>query len=121
MFPGGTPDMNQLLEQAQQMQQSLVTAQEELAQTEVTGSAGNGLVTATVNGVGELQSLDISPDVVDQDDPEAMSTLGDLVVAAVRDASANASKVASEKLGPLSEGLGGPGGSLGLPGMGTGS
>jgi DNA-binding YbaB/EbfC family protein len=108
--------MNQLLEQAQQMQQSLVAAQEELAQAEVKGTAGGGLVTATVNGIGELQSLDIKPEAVDPDDPESMSTLGDLVVAAVRDASNNAQEVASQKQGPLSQGLGGLGGGLGLPG-----
>lgn len=115
MFPGGTPDMNQLLEQAQQMQESLVAAQEELANTEVKGTSGGGLVTATVNGVGELQALDIQPEAVDPDDPEAMSTLADLIVAAVRDAGSNAQQVASQKLGPLSQGLGGLGG-LGGPG-----
>ncbi|MGW0226700.1 YbaB/EbfC family nucleoid-associated protein [Actinopolymorpha singaporensis] len=114
MFPGGTPDMQQLLQQAQQMQQDLMSAQEELAQTEVKGTSGGGLVTATVNGVGELQGIEIKPEAADPEDTE---TLSDLVVAAVRDAANNARELASQKLGPLAQGLGGgmPGG-LGLPG-----
>jgi DNA-binding YbaB/EbfC family protein len=102
--------MQQLMKQAQKMQQQLLAAQEELANAEVTGSAGGGLVTATVNGSGELQSLVIDPSVVDPDDVE---TLQDLVVAANRDASRAAQELATEKMGPVTGGLGG----LGLPGM----
>lgn len=115
---GGMPDMQAILQQAQQMQQQLVAAQEELARTEVTGSAGGGLVTATVSGGMELKSLSIDPKVVD---PEDVETLADLVVAAVRDATANAQKLTEEKLGPVTGALGGgmPGlGDLGLPGLG---
>jgi DNA-binding YbaB/EbfC family protein len=108
--------MQQLMKQAQKMQQQLLAAQEELASAEVTGSAGGGLVTATVNGSGELQSIVIDPSVVDPDDVE---TVQDLVVAAIRDASREAQQLAAEKMGPLAGGLGGPGGlgGLGLPGM----
>jgi DNA-binding YbaB/EbfC family protein len=113
MRPGGPPNMQQLMKQAQKMQQQLMAAQEELAATEVTGSAGGGLVTATVSGSGELQSLTIDASVVDPDDVE---TLQDLVVAAVRDANRAASELAAEKMGPLAGGAGGLGG-LGLPGM----
>jgi nucleoid-associated protein EbfC len=115
---GGMPDMQALLQQAQQMQQQLVAAQEELARTEVTGSAGGGLVTATVTGGMELKSLTIDPKVVDPEDTE---TLADLVVAAVRDASKNAQKLTEEKLGPVAGALGGgmPDlGDLGLPRLG---
>jgi DNA-binding YbaB/EbfC family protein len=111
------PDMQQILQQAQQMQQQLVEAQDELARTEVTGTAGGGLVTATVTGGMELKSLSIDPKVVDPEDTE---TLADLVVAAVRDASANAQRITEQKLGPLAGGFGGGGmpdlGGLGLPG-----
>lgn len=113
MRPGGQPNMQQLMKQAQKMQQQLLAAQEELAKAEVTGSAGGGLVSATVNGSGELQSVLIDPSVVDPDDVE---TLQDLVVAAVRDASRAAQELATEKMGPVAGGLGGLGG-LGLPGM----
>jgi DNA-binding YbaB/EbfC family protein len=102
--------MQQLMKQAQKMQQQLLAAQEELAKAEVAGSAGGGLVTATVNGSGELQTVVIDPSVVDPDDVE---TLQDLVVAAIRDASRAAQELATEKMGPVTGGLGG----LGLPGM----
>ncbi len=109
-MPGAQPNMAQLLQQAQMMQQQMVAAQEELAQAEVSGSAGGGLVTATVNGSGDLQALVIDPTVIDPDDAE---TLADLVVAAVRDAARAAQELQAEKMGPLAGGLGG----LGLPGM----
>ena len=111
MQPGGMPDMQQILQQAQQMQEQLMSAQQELADSEVTGSAGGGLVTAVMSGGGELKSLTIDPKVVDPDDVE---TLADLVVAAVRDANHQVSDLASQKMGPLAGGLGG---GLGLPGF----
>jgi DNA-binding YbaB/EbfC family protein len=115
MFPGGTPDMAQLLQQAQQMQQQLVAAQEELASTEVTGSAGGGLVTATMTGSGDVTAITIAPAAVDPDDLE---TLQDLVVAALHDAKRAVDEVAERTMGPLAGGLGGgPGGALGLPGF----
>jgi hypothetical protein len=108
------PDMQAILQQAQQMQQQLMSAQQELAEAEVTGSAGGGLVTAVVSGGGELKSLTIDPKVVDPDDVE---TLADLIVAAVRDANTQAQGLAAAKMGPLAGGLGGDLGSLGLPGF----
>ena len=107
--------MSQLLEQAQRMQQQLTEAQEQLAQEEVTGSAGGGLVTATMTGSGELTAVTISPEAVDPDDLE---TLQDLVVAAVRDASRAAAELTASRMGPLAGGLGGGlGGFPGLPGL----
>lgn len=114
---GGQPDMQQLLQQAQKMQQDLATAQQELAETPVEGSAGSGLVKATVTGAGELQGLVIDPKAVAADESsaeETAETLSDLVVAAVRDANATAQEMQQQKLGPLAEGLGG-GGMPGLP------
>ena len=102
--------MAELLKQAQQMQQQLVAAQQELSHAEVTGTAGGGLVTATMTGDGELTALTIAPAAVDPDDLE---TLQDLVVAAVRDANRAVGELASEKMGPVTGGLGG----LGLPGL----
>jgi DNA-binding YbaB/EbfC family protein len=110
---GGQPSMQELLQQAQQMQQNLARAQEELAATEVEGQAGGGLVRATVTGAGELRGLQIDPRAVDPEDTE---TLADLIVAAVQAANENAAKVQQEKLGPLAQGLGGGG----LPGLGGG-
>lgn len=112
MQPGEQPDIASIMQQAQQMQQQLMAAQAEIAQEEVTGQAGGGLVVATVKGTGELVGLTIDPKVVDADDVE---TLQDLIIGAVADAAKSASAVAAEKLGPLAGGLGG--GSLGLPGF----
>ncbi|MFG3254205.1 YbaB/EbfC family nucleoid-associated protein [Streptomyces sp. NPDC048172] len=105
MIPGGgQPDMQQLLQQAQKMQQDLAAAQQELAETPVEGSAGGGLVKATVTGSGELRGLVIDPKAVDPEDTE---TLADLVLAAVRDANSAAQELQQQKLGPLAQGLGG--------------
>ena len=111
MRPGGPPNMQQLMKQAQKMQQQMLEAQEELANAQVEGSAGGGMVKATVTGAGELVSLTIDPSVVD---PEDVETLTDLVGAAVRDASRAAQDMAAEKMGPVTGGLGG----MGIPGLG---
>nr|WP_277351616.1 YbaB/EbfC family nucleoid-associated protein [Microbispora sp. CL1-1] len=104
----GDVNLQQLLEQAQLMQQQLVTAQQELSDAEVEGSAGGGLVVATVNGSGELLDLEISPLAIDASDPEETAqTIADLVLAAVRDAVRAAGELQQEKLGPLAQGLGG--------------
>jgi nucleoid-associated protein EbfC len=107
---GGQPNMQELLKQAQKMQQDLAAAQAELAEAKVAGSAGGGLVKVTVSGVGELLGLVIDPKAVDPEDTE---TLADLILAAVRDANASAQTLQEQKLGPLAQGLGGGG----LPGM----
>ena len=106
--------MQQLMKQAQKMQEQLAAAQAELAVTEVSGTAGGSLVTATVLGSGELTSLVIDPSVVDVDDVE---TLQDLIVAAVRDANRVATELATEKMGPVTGAMGGLGGGLGIPGF----
>jgi DNA-binding YbaB/EbfC family protein len=105
--------MQQLMKQAQMMQQQISDAQAELAATEVDGSAGGGLVSAKVTGGGELLEITIDPRAIDPDDVE---TLQDLVVAAVRDATRRAGELAADKLGPLTGGMGGLGG-LGIPGL----
>lgn len=113
MQPGGQPDMSALLAQAQQMQQQLMEAQESLANSEVHGQAGGGLVQVTMKGSGEVTAVAIDPKVVDPDDVE---TLQDLVVAALHDAKREADALAATTMGPLAGGLGG-GGGLGLPGL----
>ena len=112
--PGGGTDLSSLLQQAQQMQARLLQAQEELARAEVSGSAGGGLVHATVTGGGEVVGLRIEPAAIDPDDAEG---LADLVLAAIRDANRSAQQLQEQTMGPLAEGLGGMGGGLGLPGM----
>lgn len=102
MIPEG--DMSGFLAQAQAMQQQLLTAQAELAEARVEGSAGGDLVTATITGAGELVGLVIKPEAVDPEDTE---TLADLVLAAVRDATGKSQALAAAKLGPLAGGMGG--------------
>jgi DNA-binding YbaB/EbfC family protein len=102
------------MQQAQKMQQQLADAQAELAEAEVTGTAGGGLVTVTMTGAGEVRGVKIDPKAVDPDDVE---TLEDLVMAALNNAADNVKKLTEDKMGPLTAGLGGLGGGLGLPGM----
>ena len=106
-------DMNALLQQAQQMQQQMVNAQEELAAASVEGTVGDGLVTVTLSGVGELTGVSIKRGSFDPDDTE---DLEDLIVAAYRDAKGKADQLAAQKLGPLAGGLGGGGLGGGTPG-----
>jgi nucleoid-associated protein EbfC len=123
--PGGQIDMQQLLAAAQQMQDQLMNAQQELADAVVEGSAGGGLVTAKVNGQGDLVDLKISPAAIETTDPdETAQTIADLVLAAVRDANRAAADLQAEKMGPLASGiggLGGPGGPSPSPGTGPGA
>ena len=91
------------------MQEQLESAQERLADARVDGTAGGGAVTVTVNGIGELQAVTIKPGTFDGSSDDDLSDLGDLVVAAYRDAKAQADTMASSALGPLSGGMPGLG------------
>jgi nucleoid-associated protein EbfC len=101
--PEGPPDMSALLAQAQQMQQQLMEAQEQLAAAEVHGQAGGGLVRVTMKGSGEVVAVSIDPKVIDPDDAE---TLQDLIVGALADAAKQVTILAQSRLGPLAGGLG---------------
>ena len=111
---GGGFDMNALLQQAQQMQAQLQDAQERLADTTVDGTVAGGAVTVTINGVGDLVGVAIKAGGFDGSDADDLADLSDMIVAAYRDAKAQADALASEALGPLGGGL--PGG--GIPGLG---
>lgn len=103
--------MSALLAQAQQMQQQLMAAQQELLNTEVQGEAGGGLVRVTAKGNGEVVAVAIDPKVIDPDDAE---TLQDLIIGALADASKKATTLAQQRLSPLA---GGMGNALGMPGL----
>lgn len=103
-------DMNALLQQAQQMQEQLQSAQAKLTETTVDGTVAGGAVTVSVNGVGELIGVEIKAGGFDGTDADDLSDLGDMIVAAYRDAKAQADALAGEALGPLAGG--------GLPGLG---
>jgi nucleoid-associated protein EbfC len=111
-------DMQQLFAAAQQMQEQLMNAQQALADAEVTGTAGGGLVKATVNGQGELLDLTIAAAAVDPDDPEETArTMADLVLAAVRDAYRAAEDLQQQQqMGPFAAAMQGGG----MPGMPSG-
>ena len=98
------PNMQQLMKQAQQMQEQLMAAQAELAEMTFEGTAGGGVVTAVVKGSNELVSVEISPDVIDPDDPEMLQ---DLVVAAVNGAMRAAAETAESQMGGIGGALGG--------------
>jgi DNA-binding YbaB/EbfC family protein len=109
-------DLQQLLAAAQQMQDQLMSAQQELADTQVEGTSGGGLVKARVNGQGELVDLIISASAIDPSDPEdTAQTVADLVLAAVRNAYSAVADLQQEKMGPLAGGLGGGPGQPGVP------
>lgn len=112
-FGEGGFDMNAILQQAQQMQEQLANASARLAETEVEGTVAGGAVAVTVNGTGDLLNVRISTGGFDSDSAEDMADLGDMIVAAWRDAKARADALASEAMGPLAGGFGG-----GLPGLG---
>lgn len=110
--------MQQLLAAAAQMQSQLMNAQQELAEAEVEGTAGGGLVKAVVNGQGELVDLTIAAGAIDPAEPEETAqTLADLVLAACRDAYRAAEELQQETMSPFAAGLGGFGGGAGLPGL----
>ena len=113
---GGGFDMNALLQQAQQMQEQLQSAQARLADTTVEGTVAGGAVTVEVNGVGELVGVQIRAGGFDASDPDDLSDLADMIVAAYRDAKGQADALASETLGPLAGGGGLPG-APGSPGQ----
>ena len=100
--------MGNLQRMAQQMQQEMLRIQTELEATQVDGSAGGGVVSATVTGKQELVSITIDPSVVDAEDVEMLQ---DLVVAAVNDALAGAKAEAEQRMAAVT-------GGLRLPGLG---
>ena len=98
--------MADLQRMAQQMQQNMTRVQSELEAAKVDGSAGGGVVSATVTGKGELVSITIDPSAVD---PADVEMLQDLVVAAVNDALRASRELAEEKMAAVTGGLKIPG------------
>ncbi len=107
----GIGNLGGLMKQAKKLQEDLERAQAEIADLRITAAAGGGMVSATVNGKGDLIALALEREVVD---PADVEMLADLVVAAVQEAQRKAQQAAQEKLGPLAQGFGG---FPGLPGM----
>ena len=95
-----------MMQQAQKLQAQLLKAQEELATLTVEASSGGGAVKVTMNGQQQIQSVKISPDVVNKED---VQMLEDLVLTAVKEAQAMAQQAAAKKMGGLTGGLKIPG------------
>jgi len=94
------------MRQAQELQAKLAKAQEELSKTILEASSGGGAVKVTINGQQEIQSIKISPEVIDPNDVELLE---DLVLTAVSEALAKSQELAAERLGGLTGGLKIPG------------
>ena len=102
----GGGNMNQMLKQAQKMQEDMATLQADLEQREYTASSGGGLVEVTVDGTHLIKSIKINPDAVDPDDSEMLE---DLVTVAVNEAIGNAIKTSEEEMSAITGGLNLPG------------
>ncbi len=98
--------LGNLMKQAQQMQEKLQAAQEELARMEVTGEAGGGMVKVVMNGQRDVRKVEIAPELM-QDEREVLE---DLIAAAVNDANRRVEEMTREKMAGLTSGLGLPGG-----------
>jgi DNA-binding YbaB/EbfC family protein len=104
LLGGGGLDLGSLMEQATQMQQQMAEAQAAAATTVLEGVSGGGAVKVTVTGMGEFQTIHIDPGAVDPDD---VAMLEDLVLAALRDATARIQELQSGAMGGLDDLLGG--------------
>ena len=109
MFPKGN-GMQNMLKQAQKMQEKMLAAQNELDTLTVEGQAGGGMVTVVATGKKEIVSIRIEPEVLEED----VEMVEDLIVAAVNQALASAGEAAEEKLSAVT---GGMLGNLKIPGM----
>ena len=103
---GGPSNMNQMIKQAQKMQEDMAALQDDLEHREYTAVSGGGAVTVTVDGKHLIKSIRISPDAVDPEDPEMLE---DLITVAVNEAITNAAKTAEEEMSAVTGGLNLPG------------
>ncbi len=105
-FPGGM-NMNNLMKQAQKMQKQMEQMQTELENKEYSVTSGGGAVKVTISGKKQIKNIEISPDVVDQDDVEMLQ---DLVMTAVNEALRQAEDAANSEMGRITGGMGMPNG-----------
>jgi len=96
-------NIQNMMKQAQQMQEKM---QRQMAEMRIEASAGGGMVTVVVNGLKQLQSLKLDPEVVNKDDVEMLQ---DLILAAINDASRKADDAMSQQLGGMMGGMKIPG------------
>ena len=108
MLPKG--GMSKMLKKAQELQNQMEKAKEELNTVEVEGQAGGGMVTAVINGHKEIISLNIDPEILKED----KEMIEDMVIAAINQGLQNAGKAADEKINSVTGGLMGK---MKFPGM----
>ncbi|WP_020618519.1 YbaB/EbfC family nucleoid-associated protein [Paenibacillus daejeonensis] len=99
-------NMNQMMKQVKKMQEQMLKAQEALEGKTVEGTAGGGVVTATMNGHKKLLDIQIKPEAVD---PEDVEMLQDLVLTAVNDAITKAEELSNQDMGKFTGGMKIPG------------
>ncbi len=100
-------NLNQMMKQAQQLQNQMAEMQKRLEEVEVVGNSGGGMVQATVNGKGDVKRLKIDPKLIDPNDVEMLE---DLIVAACQDAKAKAEAQSQAEMSKITGGLNLPGG-----------
>ena len=103
---GGPGNMNQMLKQAQKMQEDMAALQTDLENREYTAVSGGGMVEVTVDGKHLIKVIKIKPEAVDPDDTEMLE---DLITVAVNEAVSNAIKTSEEEMGAITGGLNMPG------------
>ena len=95
-------NLGNMLKEAQKLQSRMAEMQQKLAETEMSGSAGGGLVNVTLNGRGEMRKIKIDPSLAD---PNEVEVLEDLIVAACNDAKAKTEAHLQDEMGKLTGGL----------------
>ena len=109
-YKGGMPigggNMNNMIRQAQKMQEQMMKIQEEAEEKQVSASAGGGAVTVTVSGKKQIVEIKISPEAVDPDDVE---TLEDLIMAATNEAMRQAEEMMTQAMSKVTGGMNIPG------------
>ena len=103
---GGPGNMNQMIKQAQKMQEDMAALQEDLETREYTATSGGGVISVTVDGKHLIKSIKINSDAIDPEDPEMLE---DLITVAVNEAVSFAAKTAEEEMGAITGGLNLPG------------
>ena len=101
---GGGANMQQLMRQAQKLQEQMTKAQEAFDEREFSAQAGGGMVSVTVTGAREVKSLVIDPQCVDPDDVDMVQ---DMILAAVNEALRTAEETRANEMARLAPGMGG--------------
>ncbi|NLB81706.1 MAG: YbaB/EbfC family nucleoid-associated protein [Clostridiaceae bacterium] len=105
-YPKMGGNMNDMLKQAQKMQQQMESIQQDVENRLVEASAGGGAVTVTMNGKKEVKSIKIDPDIIETEDIEMLE---DIVMAAVNEAISKANEMMTGEMGKLTGGINLPG------------